>query len=116
VHRIASGLSDFCKSGGWLSPVPRSCRGTGIEVASVSFPSTTVPWCVCKENVNFRKRLNLGKTLGHFQLHTLLGDDGQELAEYAIMLAVVLVIVTGTVRLISANSGSIFSQVGSSIQ
>lgn len=43
-------------------------------------------------------------------------EDGQDIAEYAVMLAVVLVIVVGTVRLIGLNSGKVFSQVGSSIQ
>jgi Flp pilus assembly pilin Flp len=42
--------------------------------------------------------------------------DGQDVAEYAIMLAVVLVIVTGMVRLIGTNASAVFSQVGSSIQ
>lgn len=43
-------------------------------------------------------------------------ERGQDVAEYAIMLAVVLVIVLGTVRLIGSNSGTIFSEVGSSLQ
>ncbi len=43
-------------------------------------------------------------------------ESGQDIAEYAVMLAVVLVIVIGTVRLIGTNAGSVFSQVGSSIQ
>jgi Flp pilus assembly pilin Flp len=43
-------------------------------------------------------------------------EEGQDIAEYAVMLAVVLVIVVGTVRLIGANAGNVFSQVGSSIQ
>jgi Flp pilus assembly pilin Flp len=43
-------------------------------------------------------------------------DEGQDVAEYAVVLAVVLVIVVGTVRLIGANAGNVFSQVGSSIQ
>jgi len=42
-------------------------------------------------------------------------DDGQDVAEYAVMLAVVLVIVMGTIRLIGANSSNVFSSVGSSI-
>ena len=42
--------------------------------------------------------------------------DGQDVAEYAIMLAVVLVIVIGTVQLIGANSSTVFSQVASAIQ
>jgi len=43
-------------------------------------------------------------------------SEGQDVAEYAIMLAVVLVIVTGMVRLIGINSSAVFSEVGSKIQ
>jgi Flp pilus assembly pilin Flp len=43
-------------------------------------------------------------------------ENGQDVAEYSVMLAVVLVIVLGTVRLIGSNASNIFSQVGSSIQ
>lgn len=43
-------------------------------------------------------------------------EEGQDIAEYAVMLAVVLVIVVSTVRLIGANAGNVFSQVGSAIQ
>lgn len=43
-------------------------------------------------------------------------EDGQDVAEYSVMLAVVLVIVIGTIRLIGSNAGNIFSQVGSAIQ
>lgn len=43
-------------------------------------------------------------------------QDGQDIAEYSVMLAVVLVIVVGTVRLIGSNANNVFSQVGSSIQ
>ncbi len=43
-------------------------------------------------------------------------EEGQDIAEYSIMLAVILVIVVGTVRLIGSNAGNVFSLVGSSIQ
>jgi Flp pilus assembly pilin Flp len=43
-------------------------------------------------------------------------EEGQDIAEYSIMLAVILVIVVGTVRLIGSNAGNVFSSVGSSIQ
>ncbi|HZC25142.1 MAG TPA: Flp family type IVb pilin [Candidatus Binatia bacterium] len=43
-------------------------------------------------------------------------QDGQDVAEYSVMLAVILVIVVGTVRLIGSNASNVFSQVGSSIQ
>lgn len=43
-------------------------------------------------------------------------DQGQDIAEYAVMLAVILVIVVGTIRLIGSNANNVFSQVASSIQ
>lgn len=43
-------------------------------------------------------------------------ERGQDIAEYAVMLAVILVIVIGTVRLIGSNANTVFSQVGSAIQ
>jgi Flp pilus assembly pilin Flp len=43
-------------------------------------------------------------------------DSGQDIAEYAVMLAVILVIVVGTVRLIGSNANNVFSNVSSSIQ
>lgn len=50
-------------------------------------------------------------------LRNLWSDErGQDVAEYAVMLAVVLVIVLGTVRLIGTNANTVFSQVSSAIQ
>jgi pilus assembly protein Flp/PilA len=43
-------------------------------------------------------------------------ESGQDIAEYAVMLAVILVIVVGTIRLIGSNANTVFSSVGSSIQ
>jgi Flp pilus assembly pilin Flp len=52
-----------------------------------------------------------------YSLKTLWSnEEGQDIAEYSVMLAVVLVIVIGTVRLIGGNAGNVFSQVGSAIQ
>jgi Flp pilus assembly pilin Flp len=42
-------------------------------------------------------------------------EEGQDIAEYAVMLAVILVIVVGTIRLIGSNANTVFSQVASSI-
>jgi Flp pilus assembly pilin Flp len=42
-------------------------------------------------------------------------DEGQDIAEYAVMLAVILVIVVGTIRLIGSNANNVFSSVASSI-
>lgn len=44
-----------------------------------------------------------------------LDDQGQDIAEYAVMLAVILVIVVGTIRLIGGNANNVFSEVASSI-
>ena len=50
-------------------------------------------------------------------IERLLRDEqGQDIAEYAVMLAVILVIVVGTVRLIGSNANTVFSQVASSVQ
>ena len=49
-------------------------------------------------------------------LHRLWSEDeGQDIAEYAVMLAVILVIVVGTIRLIGGNANNVFSAVSSSI-
>ncbi len=53
----------------------------------------------------------------HFSIHSLWSsEEGQDIAEYAVMLAVILVIVIGTVRLIGGNANNVFSNVASSIQ
>ena len=43
-------------------------------------------------------------------------EQGQDIAEYAVMLAVILIIVIGTVKLIGSNANSTFSNVGSTLQ
>lgn len=45
-----------------------------------------------------------------------LEDAAQDIAEYAVMLAVILVLVVGTVRLIGSNANTAFSNVGSTLQ
>jgi Flp pilus assembly pilin Flp len=45
-----------------------------------------------------------------------LDDQGQDIAEYAVMLAVILVVVVGTIRLIGLNANNAFSSVASSVQ
>jgi Flp pilus assembly pilin Flp len=50
-------------------------------------------------------------------MHRLWNDEsGQDIAEYAVMLAVILVIVVGTIRLVGTNANTVFSSVSSSIQ
>ncbi len=50
-------------------------------------------------------------------LHKLWTDDqGQDIAEYAVLVAAILIIVIGTIRLIGSNSNTVFSNVASSVQ
>ena len=42
-------------------------------------------------------------------------DQGQDIAEYAVMLAVILVLVVGTIRLVGSNANNVFSSAASSI-
>src|SRR5580693_3938448 len=63
-------------------------------------------WCVIGRNEQMNQTIR-----------RLWQDDrGQDIAEYAVMLAVILVIVVGTIRLIGSNANNVFSQVASSIQ
>jgi len=48
--------------------------------------------------------------------HLWSDQSGQDIAEYAVMLAVILVIVVGTLRIIGSNASNVFSTVASSIQ
>jgi Flp pilus assembly pilin Flp len=50
-------------------------------------------------------------------LHRLwVEEKGQDIAEYAVMLAVILVLVVGTIRLVGSNANNAFSSAASSIQ
>ena len=51
-----------------------------------------------------------------FMCRLWVEDKGQDIAEYAVMLAVILVLVVGTIRLIGSNANNAFSNVASSIQ
>jgi Flp pilus assembly pilin Flp len=51
-----------------------------------------------------------------FLVQLWANDQGQDIAEYAVMLAVILVIVVGTIRLIGSNANTVLSQASSSIQ
>jgi Flp pilus assembly pilin Flp len=49
-------------------------------------------------------------------LRLLQEEDGQDIAEYAVMLAVILVLVIGTVRMVGFNANNAFSTVASTVQ
>ncbi len=54
--------------------------------------------------------------MDHLLIRLWRDDEGQDIAEYAVMLAVILVLVVGTIRLIGSNANTVFSNVASSIQ
>jgi Flp pilus assembly pilin Flp len=51
-----------------------------------------------------------------FSLRLWCDDEGQDIAEYAGMLAVILVLVVGTIRLVGSDANNVFSSAASSIQ
>ena len=54
--------------------------------------------------------------MAHRLLRLWSEDEGQDIAEYAVMLAVILVLVVGTIRLIGSNANTVFSTAASSLQ
>jgi Flp pilus assembly pilin Flp len=65
----------------------------------------------------YREVVESYRTVAREILRNAWSDDkGQDIAEYAVMLAVILVIVVGTIRMIGSNSNTVFSQAASSIQ
>jgi Flp pilus assembly pilin Flp len=58
----------------------------------------------------------MGRFLGRLGQGRLGQEDGQDVAEYAVMLAVILAVVVGTIRMIGSNANNVFSSVASSIQ
>jgi Flp pilus assembly pilin Flp len=60
-------------------------------------------------------RVNPGGYMVQFYRHMWQDEQGQDIAEYAVMLAVILVLVIGTVRLIGGNANNAFSAVASSL-
>jgi len=43
-------------------------------------------------------------------------DKAEDIAEYAVMLAVILVLVVGTIRMVGSNANNAFSSVASVLQ
>ena len=69
-----------------------------------------------RKKIKVRTRTYKETTVRNFLNKVWNDEQGQDIAEYAVMLAVILVIVIGTVRLIGTNANTVFSQVGSAIQ
>jgi Flp pilus assembly pilin Flp len=63
-----------------------------------------------------REDLSLEVAMPEFIRRIWPEDRGQDIAEYAVMLAVILVLVVGTIRLVGSNANNAFSSVASSVQ
>ena len=51
----------------------------------------------------------------NFLLRIWRDSEAQDIAEYAVLLAVILVLVVGTIALIGGNANNVFSQVASAV-
>jgi Flp pilus assembly pilin Flp len=73
---------------------------------------------ICRDRSACQPDLKPGRAeiKGHLYRLLWFGENGQDIAEYAVMLAVILVIVVGTVQLIGSHANSIFSSVASSLE
>jgi Flp pilus assembly pilin Flp len=67
---------------------------------------------LCRDERGIKETLNMPHLLRDLWRH----DQGQDIAEYAVILAVILVLVVGTIRLVGSNANNAFSSVASSIQ
>ena len=80
-------------------------------------------WELCKNNGRLKRSLSSisvisggGQTMTPTLRKFWADDEGQDIAEYAVMLAVILVLVVGTIRLVGSNANNAFSSVSSSLQ
>src|SRR5207302_949732 len=93
--------------------------GEGFE--TLSFPNNCCSGLNCADNCT---RSGIGVCVIPWEVQKMKNilcqlwreQKGQDIAEYAVMLAVILVIVVGTIRLIGSNANNVFSSVASSVQ
>jgi Flp pilus assembly pilin Flp len=66
-------------------------------------------------SITVLRLFNGGVDMAHVFRQLWSNEEGQDIAEYAVLLAVILVLVVGTVRLIGSNANNVFSSTASSI-
>jgi Flp pilus assembly pilin Flp len=95
-----------------------NCPAGGREQAKcMEYSLRQTAFCISQPN----RGVQLGPKYGGANMLPLFlklwqRDEGQDIAEYAVMLAVILVLVVGTIRLVGSNANNVFSNVASSIQ
>jgi Flp pilus assembly pilin Flp len=92
-------------------PMPLLCYWAG------AFRNDTLAFSRQRDLVFASRKVPECRHMGDTVIATIrqlwIEDHGQDVAEYAVMLAVILVIVIGTVRLIGGNANNVFNQVQS---
>jgi Flp pilus assembly pilin Flp len=75
----------------------------------------SIRWAKDKLTPPLKTAVNLEETMMNLMRTVWSNDDGQDIAEYAVMLAVILVIVVGTIKLIGTKANTVFSETASSL-
>src|ERR1017187_2377590 len=124
AQRDRDGLA---KSPGRHRECQRLCSESGLfcgasAAMSARFPHlTSTGWCgIMGASIaglpSYRGgRRNWRESMSEIIRRIWSEDTGQDIAEYAVMLAVILVLVVGTIRLIGSNANNVFSNAASSI-
>src|ERR1700726_1576499 len=90
---------------------------------STSLSPNSATWSPALGNSNAERRRGISRATERqeaIKMKNLLerlwsNQEGQDIAEYAVMLAVILVLVVGTIRLVGSNANNVFSSVASSV-
>jgi Flp pilus assembly pilin Flp len=83
-------------------------------LGALAVPGST-RWAKDKLTPPLKTAVNLEETMMNLMRTVWSNDDGQDIAEYAVMLAVILVIVVGTIKLIGTKANTVFSETASSL-
>jgi Flp pilus assembly pilin Flp len=103
------------RNGNRLLDLHRRHRGLYARVArKVGVSATYVSLLANGKRQNERIQTELLKELRKLR-QFWREDQGQDIAEYAVVLAVILVLVVGTIQLIGGNANNAFSATASSI-
>ena len=105
-----------------FAPETTNSCGVGRACTLTLFRNTISPISVAtlmigfssENDLNFQRYNSEGEEIMFQELFR--EDGGQDIAEYAVMLAVILVLVVGTIRLVGSNANSAFSAAASAIQ
>jgi Flp pilus assembly pilin Flp len=88
-----------------------SSGGVSVETKAVPARALRIPFPCHRQAGEEKTKMFIEQAC-----RLLCAEEGQDIAEYAVMLAVILVIVVGTIRLIGSNANTVFSNVASAIQ